>query len=224
MNIPNSLRSSFVAALALSLCSCASVSVRNVNTVSAKPTKAPKHFYVVPFSVANTNSSENLTRKKMGRLKNEVQQLVAGYLVSELSKNIAPATLVNSPSAAHGEGWLVTGELTRVSEGSWILRMGIGLGAGGTKVETNVAVQNLPASNAPFLRFSTSGGSNAMPGAATNPIPFSSLPSALLQSTLGVTDDSARTARMITANIADYMVQRGWLAAGTVQKPKMAKP
>jgi hypothetical protein len=83
-------------------------------------------------------------------------------------------------------------------------------------------VRNLPASNPPFLNFATTGGSNATPGAATNPIPFSSAPTALLQSTQGVTDDAARTARMITATIADYMVQRGWLAAGAVQKPKMA--
>lgn len=208
--------------LALVLCSCASVSVKGLNTTGARPVRAPQRFLVEPFSVARTDVKENAMGKPAGRLKYDVQRLLAEYLVKELSRNIAPATLVRSRTAPGPDTWVVSGELTKVYEGNRLLRMGIGLGAGGTKMETQVAVRNASAGNRPFLQFATTGGSNALPGAATNPIPFSSAPSALLQTTTGVTDDAARTARQITAAIADYMVERGWLAAGKVRKPKIA--
>lgn len=215
------IRSLLALSVALTFCSCASVSVKNASASGAKPTQPPKRFYVVPFSVARADVRENSMGKRHGKLGPDVQKLVAEYLVADLSKNIAPASLAKSSGGS--DVWIVSGDFTKIYEGNRLLRMGIGLGAGGTKMETKVAVHNASAANSPFLRFSTSGGSNAMPGAATNPIPFSSLPSAVLQSTMGVTDDAARTARMITATIADYMVQRGWLAAGKVQKPKMAR-
>ena len=64
--------------------------------------------------------------------------------------------------------WLIRGEFTRVNQGSRLLRSTIGFGAGGTKVETNVYVYDLSkSSTTPFLTFSTSGGSNAEPGAIT---------------------------------------------------------
>ena len=215
------LRSMLALSVALTFCSCASVSVKSSTASGAKPTQPPKRFYVAPFSVARADVRENSMGKTHGKLGSDVQKLVADYLVADLSKNIAPASLAKGGGS--GDAWIVSGDFTKVYEGNRLLRMGIGLGAGGTKMETQVAVRNGSAANPPFLKFSTSGGSNAMPGAATNPVPFSSVPSALLQSTMGVTDDAARTARMITATIADYMVQRGWLAAGKVQKPKMAR-
>jgi len=142
--------------------------------------------------------------------------------VSELPAKIAPATLVNSPATARRDGWLVSGEITRIDEGSRILRMAIGLGAGGTKLQTRVAIEDLTARTPAFLRFSTSGGSGATPGGATNPIPFSSAPTVLFQGQQGITDDAARTARMISARIADYMATRGWLASGAARRAKMA--
>ena len=98
-----------------------------------------------------------------------------------------------------------------------------GLGIGSTKVGTSVRVQNLPASNPPFLTFTTYGTSGATPGAATNPIPFSSAATALFQSQQGISDDSNRTARMITARIANYMSERGWPLIGPAPKIKTAR-
>jgi hypothetical protein len=205
------------------LCSCASVTVKDMDSGhAATPKAAPKKFYVVRFSTEHANIKEHPMRKHPGQLGAEAQDLIANYLVSELTKNIAPATLVNSPAAAGRDGWLVTGDITNLNEGSRILRMAMGLWMGRTKVETRVAVQNLPARNKAFLSFSTDGGSGATPGAATNPIPFSSAATALFQSQQGISDDSARTARMITARIADYLTSRGWPVSAKVPKPKMA--
>jgi hypothetical protein len=222
MQLASSFRSLALTCLAALLASCASVSVRDVaEGRSAQPRKKPAHFYVAPFSLAKANVRENSMHKKAGSLGPEVQEILTRYLVAELSKNLGPATAVRSGAAPRDGGWLITGEILRVNEGNRLARMAIGLGAGGTKMETRVQVRNLPASNPPFLNFGTTGGSNATPGAATNPIPFSSAPTAIFQSTQGVTDDGARTARMIVATIADYMVKHGWLEAGKMPKAKM---
>ncbi len=161
-------------------------------------------------------------RKNPGQLPNEVQDLIAKHLVEELSRTVAPAVLVKSPAAAGRDGWVVTGEITKIDEGSRILRMAIGLGVGSTKMETAVAVNASRASKRSFLSFSTKGTSGATPGAATNPIPFSSAPTVLFQGQQGISDDSRRTARMIASRIADYVVQRGWPVTGKVRKTKMA--
>jgi hypothetical protein len=193
------------------------------NTDSAKPQSKPARIYVEPFDVARTDVKEHPMRKNPGALRSEAQDLVAKYLVQELSKHVAPATLIARGSRPARAGWLVSGEFTRLNEGSRFMRMAVGLGMGGTKMETRVAVRNLPAKNRPFLEFTTTGGSGASPGAATNPIPFSSAPTALLASKSGITDDADRTARMITAEIAQYAASRGWISAESVPKTKHAK-
>lgn len=216
------IRVTGVGLMAAVLSACASVSVKNLDSgQTAKPAAKPKVIYVAPFSIANAKVKENPMRKNPGKLSEEAQTLVAQALVQELSAHVAPARFVASASKAGRDGWLLSGDITRLEEGSRILRMALGLGFGGTKLETKVEVRNASASNPPFLKFSTTGGSGATPGGATNPIPFSGVPTAIWQGQQGVTDDSKRTARMITAAVADYMVNRGWLAPGTVQKPKM---
>lgn len=221
---PSAILRCTLAFTATLLCSCASVTVRDVESGRAKtPQAAPERFYVVPFSTERAVVKEHPSRKNPGKLRPEVQELVASYTASELSKHIAPASVVGGAPPSAASAWIITGDFTKIDEGSRFLRMAIGLGAGKTHVETRVAVHNASAKNPPFLRFATTGTSGAMWGAATNPIPFSGLPVAVFKAQQGITEDSARTARMITAAIADYMVQRGWLAPGKVPKPKTPK-
>ena len=193
------------------LSSCASVSVKHgeVNQQLA-PKQKPKRIYVVPLSVEKTKVKESFARKPKNTLKFEAQNLLTDNLVEDLSKTIAPASVLKPGQTPSGNSWVVSGDITRVAEGSRFLRMGLGLGLGGTKLETQVHVSK--GTQQPFLTFSTTGGSNSMPGGATNPIPFSGVPTALLHANEGVTDDTDRTARQITAGIAHYMVERGWMA------------
>ena len=203
----------------LVLCSCASVSVKDIKrTTAVQPTRKPQRIAIVAFTAERSVATENVFRKKKGELNAEGAAILNNYLVKELSRTVAPASL---DANGKGDVWLVSGRITRIAEGSRLLRVGIGLGLGGTKMETVVEVRNASRTNAPFLRFATTGGSNATPGAATSPVPFSAAPTALLQAQRGVTDDAARTARMISATIATYMVQRGWLDAANVQPPKL---
>lgn len=204
MNQPKLLRLALLVLASSLLGACASVKVTDIDAATGKP-KAPRKVYVAPFALAGANIKEHPMRKNPGKLGEEAQKLVADSLVAEVSKNIAPAKLVSSPAAAGRDGWVITGQFTRLNEGSRFLRMAIGLGAGGTKMETKVAVFAHGAKSKPILQFKTSGGSGSTPGAATNPIPFSSAPTAAIQARLGVSDDAARTARVITNRIQTYL-------------------
>jgi hypothetical protein len=211
-----------IAAAAFAFSSCASVSVRNVVRDEAIKSEKPSHIYIVPFEVDAAGVKENAARKAPGELANEARRLVAQYLEKELSKLGTPASIASGKIAPKANTWVVSGRITRVAEGSRILRMSIGLGSGGTKMETDVIVRS-GARKDPLLRFATSGGSNATPGGLTNPVPFSGVPTAILNSKEGVTDDSARTARMIAGTIGRYMADRGWIAAENAPVVKMAR-
>lgn len=206
----------FIALLAsFSLCSCAAVKVKDLDAQRTTAAKAPKKILVVPFSYANAKLKEHPARKHPGKLGEEAQKLLADYLVAELTKNLAPAALASPHATANSGTWVVSGDFTRINEGSRILRMSIGLGAGGTKMETMVAVQTASARKGAF-RFATSGGSGSMPGGLTNPIPFSGGPTAALMARLGVSDDAARTARVITNRLLVYLGREP--TAGVVKK------
>jgi hypothetical protein len=104
------------------------------------------------------------------------------------------------------------------------LRGLIGAGAGGTKMETIVRVYDLShRSKEPVLQFETSGGSNAEPGAVLGGM-FGALPNALRNAgARGVTDDTARTAREITAMVADYYAKNGGQLSVSSMKPKILR-
>ena len=203
------------------LSGCASVSVKDVSNSGGKDVKRPAQIQVAPFAVDPANVKENPMRKAPGQLANETQRLLQGYLVAELNRMGMPAVAVTSAGTPPPNTWIVSGRITRLAEGNRLLRMAIGLGSGGTKVETETDVRN--SGRGSLLHFHTTGGSNATPGGLTNPIPFSGVPTALLKAKDGITDDSARTARMIAGTIGNYLAQRGWVAAEKVPQVKMAR-
>ena len=153
-------------------------------------------------------------------------------MVRDLSKRLLPAQDARRPGAlVHEDAWLVRGEFTRVYQGSRLLRGTIGFGLGGTKLETKVQVYDLsrPAPE-PFLTFRTTGGSNAEPGAitgiATDPL---TLGIGLVVGGAGgvahgLSEDSARTAREITAMLSDYMFRHGMIDTDKWVHPKIKSP
>ncbi len=124
---------------------------------------------------------------------------------------MAPAQQAASTHGLPRSGWLITGEFVRVNTGSRFLRAGVGLGAGGSKMETKISVIDLAGNGQPFLTFETTGGSNAMPGLLESSGPGSAVMSIATQSMMGVTDDAARTSRMIAGELNTYFIERGWL-------------
>jgi hypothetical protein len=211
----------------LILAACASVSVREDDIVSANPPKQiPDMIYVQPFSYYEPGVRVDRSGAKLETFEQNLQDKMAGYLVTRLSKSIGPAKVL-PPGAPLPQGnyWLITGRFDRVNQGSRLLRMLIGCGAGGTKLETRVVVYDLSGPNrAPFLALRTTGGSNISPGAITG-ISNVGMGAGMALNTVaglptGLTYDSARTSHEITASISDYLRQEGAISDDQSMTPK----
>ena len=101
-----------------------------------------------------------------------------------------------------------------MNQGSRALRAFVGFGAGRTKLETIVHVYDLQAgySGMPFMSFTTSGGSGAMPGALASIGPIGAVVKGVAGAAKGLTQDTARTSREITAQLSEYMYRSGWIS------------
>lgn len=212
---------------ALVLASCASISVRP-NTESSS-SGMPRRIYIAGFDATHGEFRVDREKTELAEFQQNLQFMLQTAMVVDISKRLGVPTQESFPEQEfHSENaWLVRGEFTRVNQGSRLLRSTIGFGAGGTKLETNVYVYDLNHSQTqPFLTFSTSGGSNAEPGAitgiATDPVEIA------VQAALsgvggvahGLTEDTKRTAREITAELSDYMYRHGWIPRDKWIRPK----
>jgi hypothetical protein len=212
--------------LLCALAGCASISVQP-GTESAVM-RQPQKIYVSEFSVARGEFNVDRQDAELATFKTELQKVLQVAQVVDLNHRLVPAEnaprrLGSYPQAA----WLVTGEFTKVNQGSRFLRAAFGFGLGGTKLETRVYVYDLSEpGHGPFLTFATTGGSNAEPGAITS---FATDPMTLaVQIALsgasgfshGITEDTKRTAREITAELSDVMYRRHWISKDKWIEPK----
>jgi hypothetical protein len=123
-------------------------------------------------------------------------------------------------------GWLVTGEFTRINQGSRALRIIVGAGTGGTKMDTRVKVERI-GSGKLVCGFRTTGGSNADSGIITSygPLTIATLGGALINvggsSAHGVTEDARRTAKMIADYISQQLARRGAIPPDKAREPKI---
>jgi hypothetical protein len=213
-------------ALILALASCASVSVQK-DAERATP-QMPQKIYVALFDVAQGKFKVDREGAELVEFKQNLQAMMQMGSVTDLTHRLVSAVSTNATQGFPPENaWLIRGEFTKVNQGSRLLRGAIGFGAGGTKVETKVYVYDLNQSaDTPFLTFSTTGGSNAEPGAvtaiATDPLEIAIQMAAGGAGGVahGLTEDTARTAREITAELSDYMYRSGWISKDKWIEPK----
>jgi hypothetical protein len=205
--------------ITLTLVSCASVSVEDGTERATQ--KMPEIIYVADFSTSN---AVDRTGKELSDFKKNLQLMLKTAMATDLTDKLVPATAVGrGKQSGLKNAWLVRGEFTTVKQGSRLLRGTVGFGAGGTKMETRVEVYDLAQNpGTPFLTFSTTGGSNSEPGAV---LALSTDPLALAVGGVsgvahGLSEDTQRTARMITAKLSDYMHDRGWISDDAWIKPK----
>ena len=209
-------------AAVVGLTSCASISVDNA-AESARNDR-PQIVYVMNFSTEQANFEVDRSGTELADFKSNLQLMLRTGLVKEITDKLVPAVAENSLDNRRSENaWLIRGEFTTVKQGSRLLRSAIGFGAGGTKLETRVQVYDLAINpDAPFLTFSTSGGSNAEPGAilafTTDPLQLAI--GGVSGAAHGLSEDTARTARQITAELSDDMYARGWISADQRVAPK----
>ena len=204
------------------LAGCASVSV-NQGTELAVP-QMPKQIFVTGFDT--TQGVWNVDRQgyTLSDFQLNLQQMLSAGISADVADKLqVPTSIVNNPmSLTSQNAWLVTGQFVRVNQGSRLLRATVGFGAGGTKLETVVRVYDLQNgySQTPFLTFTTEGGSGAMPGGLESVGPIGAAVKAAAGAAKGLTNDTKRTARMITAEISQYMYQSGWIPQSMYIKPK----
>jgi len=199
--------------LALSLLSsCASVSVKGERRNARQPVQKPAKIYVADFSTEKgVFRAAGDAGKNLEAFKKKTAETLANDVVKGLNAHVAPAQRTSSVRGLPKSGWLVSGEFIRVNTGSRVLRTLVGLGAGGSKMETQVQVIDLASGTQPFLTFATTGGSGAQPGLLVRPGPVGAVLSLPRLLRLGVTDDCSRTSRMIAGTLNEYLVERGWL-------------
>jgi hypothetical protein len=152
----------------LVLTSCASISVQPGHEYATP--QMPQKIYVMLFGTGHAEFNVDREGAELKTFKRDLQHVLQAAQIADLSNRlVAAAPAPKHPWDRRENGWVVTGEFVKVNQGSRFLRTAIGFGAGGTKVEAKVAVYDLSAADhRPFLVFSTTGGSNAEPGAVTS--------------------------------------------------------
>ncbi len=213
--MPKSARACALTLVVFVLSGCGSVSVDKVTRVDVVP-PAPKKIYVQAFAappdvlrVDRGGKALEEFRKSLGK------QLTEAIALRANKKLVASEILPEDAKPPQASAWLVTGRFLTVNQGSRVLRAVVGLGAGGTKVETVVTVYDLAAhSPRPFLKFVTTGGSNSQPGAVFGLV----MPNYWLMAldvagkiAPGLNVDVIRTSREIVAVLSEYMAQEGFL-------------
>ena len=200
---------------------CASVSVRKTAfRPGLKPPTTPEKIFVRPFVLDGLRVDRKGADLEV--FATEFQTAFSEKLVDRLGRNIAPAQAIGADVAVpQSNAWLVEGSFQRLHQGSRALRAIFGWGLGGTKMECIARVYDLRQTRRePFAEIETTGGSNAEPGAVFGG-PFGAAPRLVVTSvTSGVTADSRRTARMITAALSEYLAKAN---ATLPTKPMRAK-
>lgn len=209
--MPQSIQSVTMSVLALGLVGCASVSVDRVQSV-AEAKHAPERIYVRDFETPKKAFRVDRSEEKMPEFRAQFARGLSIEMVERI-KRYLPAVDVPRDAVLpeRANAWLVTGRFVRVNQGSRALRTVIGLGTGGTKLETEVTVSDMSVSPPrPLLRFRTTGGSNAQPGVIFGLV----MPNYWLMSLdtashlfFGLSTDVVRTSRESAAVISEYMAQ-----------------
>jgi hypothetical protein len=213
----------------LSFLGCASISVKPQESDAAPHSKKKPRVLVVKDFTFPRQTSIRVDRSgdRLTAFEQKTQTLLRQELVHALGRYGIPVTVAATSQEVRAlrkrqPAWLVTGEFTRVNQGSRALRIAVGLGAGGTKMDTTTEVYDLSlrSRQRPLFAFSTTGGSNAQPGliASVGPLAPTTVPSLLIsiagKGAHGLSEDTKRTARVIAAYVSEQLDARGYLPPG----------
>jgi Domain of unknown function (DUF4410) len=204
------------------LTGCASVSVKE-DKWSKERLALPTRVYVADFEVPTDVLDVDRTGQELEGFRQGVAKNFTAELCERITERIAPAVPLTKGLRPSKGAWIVEGRLLRVNQGSRLLRSVVGLGAGATKMEarTTVSLVGTRGARREIAAIETTGGSNAEPGMLTFPTPIGGGIRALVSlAKTGVTADQRRTARMITAAIAEKLETQGYALRGRKQRVK----
>ena len=213
MNYRSSLSAIFLIPAVL-LSGCSSISVLKEKQNPKVAFRAPTKIYVCDFTGDQKIFRVDRKEDSLIEFQNKTANQLSEDLVKKLNDCVIPSQRLKGSQMPKGYVWVVKGNFDRVNQGSRMMRMLFGMGAGGTKLETTVQVLDLSGSQpTEILTFKTSGGSNLEPGPGLlcgPPDPTDFITTPLWASAMtGLTKDTTRTAKEIAAEISDYLQKHG---------------
>jgi hypothetical protein len=204
------------------LAGCASVSVKEEKWTRQRVV-LPERIYVADYEVPEEALDVDRSGEALESFRRQKAENFTAVLCERIGKRIAPAVPLDEGARPEKGSWVVEGRFLRVNQGSRLLRSLVGLGAGGTKMDARTTVSAVDARGAKRMiaEIETTGGSNAEPGMLTVPTPIGGGIRALVSlAKTGVTADQLRTARMITAALAEKLEAQGYALPGKKEKVK----
>jgi hypothetical protein len=207
------------------LTGCASISVKEDQWATER-LALPKRVYVKNYELPPEVLAVDRSGGELETFRKTTADNFTQELCERISKQIAPAAPLAEKTRPEKGAWVVEGQFLAIKQGSRLLRSVVGLGAGGTKMEARTTISAVGArgKKKTIAEIETTGGSNAEPGLLTFPTPIGGGIRALLSlAKTGVTADQQRTARMITAAMAEKLEAQGYDLPGKSQKAKRLK-
>ena len=207
---------------------CSSISVQPRTSHAVSPS-APQRIVIADFGYIDESGRVRVDREgpDLRTFKHNLTVKMSGFLAKNMRRFGLPVEQSVDGKVPPGPpGWLVTGQFIRINQGSRALRIVVGLGAGGTKMETRVRVVST-STGRPICSFRTTGGSNADSGIITSygPLTLATAGGALINvvgsSAHGVTEDARRTAKMIADYISQQLAERGAIPPKKAREPKI---
>jgi hypothetical protein len=207
--------------LVLGVCGCASVSVTDVAHFPGPRPPMPERILVEEFSAPSVAFRVDRDGEALDMFRNEFARGLSRAIVERVDKHLLPAEVSDGDRKGGRRVWVVTGRFLRVNQGSRALRMSLGLGAGGSKLETRVVVYDLSGDKPrAILTFETTGGSNAAAGAVFNLNPWIAGAAAAGLALSGLSYDAVRTSREVTAVLSEYMAEQGMIDPRRAKRSK----
>lgn len=216
------VRCSGWALVTAALAGCASVGVKEDQWTQERLV-LPTRVYVKDYEVPAGALAVDRTGADLEQFRRTTAENFTQELCERISKRIAPAVPLGEGVRPERGSWVVEGSFLRLNQGSRLLRSLVGLGAGGTKMEARTVVSAVGARGTKKMiaEIETTGGSNAEPGMLTFPTPIGGGIRAVVSlAKTGVTADQRRTARMITAAMAEKLEARGYRLSGKRERVK----
>jgi hypothetical protein len=215
---------------AAGLVSCASVSVKKTEHMYPEPPRSlPDKIFIKPFDFFEPGLRVDRSGENLEHFKFDAQERLSKTLVARLTKHVAPAVPISANAPLpKGNYWLITGRIDRIYQGSRAMRALVGFGLGGTKFETTAVISDLSVRPPrAFLLIETTGGSNASPGAIGTATYFiggitalGSLGNLLEGVRTGVSFDTIRTSKELSAALSEYLYQQRAIPHEKAHAPK----
>jgi hypothetical protein len=192
-----------------------------------KPDRVVVYNFTVTPDIVQTDRAPGVRQRMKGNSKDEVAEQVEDQITSDLLKELQkqlkasgiPVEKGMSEAQASGHALTIHGTVTKLNQGHRLRRGTVGLGAGGSDVETDCQISVATGgNNVLFSELTTVAKSSKKPGAAVT-MGAGAAP-AVAGGVAGATahnstaqGDSARTGSALAKHIAELMKAQGWVAA-----------